>query len=96
MKLTKPSHTPTWHIDPKKKNRYVVRFPPEPHIHGGAVAYCEPIKQLNNVYFWTSSVKVSGHFSYTASGDASTLDQAFYDADMSLHHLAQKAAKHYK
>lgn len=89
----KANHSPTWQIDPKKKNRYVIRFPAEPNVHAGAIAYCSVI---NGGYFWTASVKLDDRFSYMDSGDASTIDQAFYDADVALHKLAEKTAAHYQ
>ncbi len=85
--------TPTWQIDPKKKDRYVIRFPAEPNVHAGAVAYCSLI---GDIYFWTASVKLDDRFSYTESGDASTIDQAFFDADAALVKLAEKTARHHQ
>jgi len=85
--------TPTWHIDPKNKNHYVLRFPPEPHVHAGAVAHCSKLKDF---YFWSASVSIDPHYAYTESGDASTIDQAFYAADLALVRLAKRTAAHYQ
>ena len=89
--------SPTWNTDPKKKDRYVIRFPPEPGVHAGAVAYVSLLNDTHvDFYFWSASVSIDSHYAYTESGDASTIDQAFADADNALHKLAQKTAKHYQ